>query len=100
MLTEKATKKKITKKFTVKTLNKEELLLLKKNVYPVWEQLKKKRTSKLQKELAEMLTQTGNDLNNENYISLGKSLKKALDEFNIEKIDLIINELAELNILG
>ncbi len=90
---EKATKKKITKKFTVKTLNKEELSLLKKNTSSILPLLKKKRSTKLQKELAEILVSTGNDLNNESCISLGKSLRKAVDEFNIEKINEIMSDI-------
>lgn len=89
-------KKKIVKKLTLKSLDKDEVSLLKKNTSAVFDLLKKKRSIKLQKELAEILIQTGNELNNKYLIKQGEELKNAIIEFNIEQVSGLINKLNNL----
>lgn len=89
-------KKKIVKKLTLKSLDKDEVSLLRKNASAVLDLLKKKRSIKLQKEFAEILIQTGNELNNKYLIKHGEELKNAIIEFNIEQVSGLINELKNL----
>lgn len=93
---ERISKKKIAKKLTLKSLDKDEVSLLRKNASAVLDLLKKKRSIKLQKEFAEILIQTGNELNNKYLIKQGEELKNAIIEFNIEQVSGLINQLNNL----
>lgn len=93
---ERISKKKIFKKTTLKSLDKDEVSLLKKNTSAVLDLLKKKRSTKLQKELTEILIQTAKSLNNKQLIEYGEELRNAINEFNIEQVNGLINELKNL----
>jgi len=88
----KVAKKKTPSKKPDRLLKPEEIVLLKKNVSSVWEQLKKKRSTKLQKELAKILIQTGKTLDNKQLINHGEALENAIKSFNIELINELISE--------
>jgi signal transduction histidine kinase/CheY-like chemotaxis protein len=72
------------------------VLLLKQNALPILEQLRKKKSMKLRKELAESLIQTGKKINNKQLANHGEELKNALLSFNIERVNELINELKHL----
>jgi CheY-like chemotaxis protein len=72
------------------------VLLLKQNALPILEQLRKKKSIKLRKELAESLIQTGKKINNKQLANHGEELKNALLSFNIERVNELINELKHL----
>lgn len=92
---ERISKKKIVKKTTLKSLDKDEVSLLKKNASPILKLLKKKRSIKLQKELAEILIRTAKSLNNKQLTEYGEELRSAINEFNIEQVSGLINALNE-----
>lgn len=49
-------------------------------------QIKKRRTTKLQKKLSNIIIDTGHELNNRDITEMGKDLGKAIEVFDIEKI--------------
>jgi PAS domain S-box-containing protein len=90
---EKIEKKKDYDKPKEKVFDQATVSLLKQNALPILEQLKKKKSTKLRKEFAESLIQTGNTLNNKQIVGYGEELKNALRAFNIERVNELINEL-------
>lgn len=93
---ERISKKKITKKLTLKSLDKDEVSFLKKNASVVLDLLKKKRSIKLQKELAAILIHTAKVLDNKQLTEYGEELRNAINEFNIEQVSGLINQLNNL----
>jgi PAS domain S-box-containing protein len=59
-------------------------------------QLKILRTSKLEKDFAQLLVKTGKDYNNEYLFNKGKELDIALNIFDVEKVEMIKGELNTL----
>ncbi|MBN1182540.1 MAG: response regulator [Bacteroidales bacterium] len=70
--------------------------ILADNTVSVFADLDKKRTSNLQKNLAEIIIKTGIDLDDLSLQEKGKALKKAVDTFDIESTNKVIDELRNL----
>ncbi len=75
-------------------LNTDEIATFVKNTSEIWEQLKKRKTVKGQKLLAETIIQTAKKLENKNLENYGNKFKKAVLSFNLEKVDTILKELS------
>ncbi|TLX73731.1 PAS domain S-box protein [Labilibacter sediminis] len=90
---EKDKTKSVTSKSQTKKMDAKAIDSLKQDVLPLLDQINKKRSTKLQKEIAEIVIKAGIELNNNKCLDLGETLKKAMEEFNIEKVNEIIKEL-------
>nr|WP_319397276.1 PAS domain S-box protein [uncultured Carboxylicivirga sp.] len=62
----------------------------------IWDQKKLRKTVKGQKTLAELIIQTGTELNNKDIVNLGEDFRDAIIGFNLKKVDEIIKKLEEV----
>jgi PAS domain S-box-containing protein len=77
-------------------LTDEERSLMEERCTELRQQLRDKRSVSLEKKYASLIVEIGSELNNDELIALGKSLKMAIDDFDIEAVSGIIKNLDRL----